>query len=114
MVRAKVNCMRLAQPELSDAERKQDRKLYQSYLNLAKNFTTKPPIGLIFTHGLSGSGKSTFVRELTPICGAIHLQSDLERKRLHNLTATTDSHSPPGGGIYSAKANVATYARLQV
>ena len=114
MVRAKVNCMRLAQPELSDAERKQDRKLYQSYLYLAKNFTTNPPIGLIFTHGLSGSGKSTFVRELTPICGAIHLQSDLERKRLHNLTATTDSHSPPGGGIYSAKANVATYARLQV
>lgn len=113
MVRAKVNCLRLAQPGVSVAERKQDRKLYQSYLSLAESFTAKAPKGLILTHGLSGSGKSTFVRELAPICGAIHLQSDLERKRLHGLEATMDSHSPPGGGIYCTKASDATYARLQ-
>ena len=114
MVRAKVNCLRLAQPGLSDAERTQDRKLYQSYLSLAGSFTTKPANGVIITHGLSGSGKSTFVRKLAASCGAIHLQSDLERKRLHGLAATTHSHSPPGGGIYDARANLATYERLQL
>jgi hypothetical protein len=114
MVRAKVNCLRLAQPGLSDAERTQDRKLYQSYLILARSFTTKPAKGVIITHGLSGSGKSTFVRKLAASCGAIHLQSDLERKRLHGLTANMDSHSPPGGGIYDARANLATYDRLQM
>jgi len=114
MVRAKVNCLRLAQPGLSDAERTQDRKLYQSYLILARNYTTKPAKGVIITHGLSGSGKSTFVRKLVASCGAIHLQSDLERKRLHGLTASMDSHSPPGGGIYDTKANLATYERLQM
>ena len=114
MVRAKVNCLRLAQPGLSDAERTQDRKLYQSYLILARSFTTKPAKGVVITHGLSGSGKSTFVRKLAASCGAIHLQSDLERKRLHGLTASMNSHSPPGGGIYDARANLATYERLQM
>ena len=114
MVRAKVTCMRLAQPGLSNEEREQDLKLYHSYLELANNYTKNPSKRLIITHGLSGSGKSTFVRELAASCGAIHLQSDRERKRLHGLTATTDSHSSPGGGLYSAQANVATYERLQI
>ena len=113
MIRAKVTCLRLAQPGLSAAEVEQDRKLYQSYLALAHSYTEHPPKGLIITHGLSGSGKSTFVRELAAICGAVHLQSDKERKRLHGLTATANSHSPPGGGIYSARSSVTTYERLQ-
>jgi aminoglycoside phosphotransferase family enzyme/predicted kinase len=113
MVRAKVTCMRLAQAGLSDAERKYDLSLYHSYLDLASSYTAKPSKRLIITHGLSGSGKSTFVRELAASCGAIHLQSDRERKRLYGHAATADSHSPPGGGIYSAQANAATYERLE-
>ena len=114
MVRTKVLCMRLGQPGLSDTERQQDLELYHSYLDLAGSYTTKPPKRLIITHGLSASGKSTFVRKLSESCCFIHLQSDRERKRLHGLSATTSSHSPPGGGIYDDKANQATYERLQL
>lgn len=113
MVRAKVICLRLAQPGASDVERKQDRELYQGYLALASGYISPPSGALIITHGVSGSGKSTFAREFAACCGAIHLLSDLERKRLHRLAATANSHSPPGGGIYSAAANKATYAQLQ-
>lgn len=114
IIRAKVTCMRLAQPGLSAAEVKQDRKLYQSYLTLANSYTKNPPRGLIITHGLSGSGKSTFVRGLAPLCGAIHLQSDRERKRLYGLMTTANSHSPPGGGLYTPEASVTTYDRLRI
>ena len=114
MVRTKVLCMRLGQTGLSDTERTQDIELYHSYLALASSYTANPPRRLIITHGLSGSGKSTFVRKLSDSCGFIHLQSDRERKRLHGLSATTNSHSPPGGGIYDDKANQATYERLQL
>ena len=33
---------------------------------------------------------------------------------MHGLTASMDSQSPPGGGIYDARANLATYERLQM
>ena len=114
MVRIKVLCLRLGQPGLSDRERKLDLELYHSYLELASSYTVKPSRRLIITHGLSGSGKSTFVRKLAAGCGAIHLQSDRERKRMHGLSATGASHSLPGGGIYDARANDATYERLQM
>ncbi len=114
MVRIKVQCMRMGQPGLSDQEREQDLELYHSYLALASSYTVKPSRRLLITHGLSGAGKSTFVRKLAASCGAIHLQSDGERKRIHGLSATGASHSAPGGGIYDTGANHATYQRLQM
>lgn len=113
MVRAKVICLRLAQAGLSDAERRQDLKLYHSYLDLAASYIEPRPTTLLITHGLSGSGKSTFARDLADISGAIHLSSDRERKRLHGLAATADSHSPLAGGIYSVHAHTETYERLR-
>ncbi len=113
MVRAKVTCLRLAQPGLNAAEHAQDLALYHSYLALADRYTATPAKALIITHGLSGSGKSSFARELADHCGAIHLQSDRERKRLHGLAATAVSHSPLDGGIYTDRANRATYERLR-
>jgi hypothetical protein len=114
MVRAKVTCMRLAQPDLSEKERREDLDLYHSYLALAKSYTADLPRVLIITHGLSGSGKSSFVRQLAADCGAIHLQSDRERKRIYDLPAAADSQSAPGGGIYSKQADAATYERLRL
>jgi aminoglycoside phosphotransferase family enzyme/predicted kinase len=114
MVRAKVLCLRLQQPGLGVAERAQDLARYHSYLELAASYTAKPARALIITHGLSASGKTSIARELADHCGAIHLQSDRERKRLHGLAATADSHSPLAGGIYSAQADTETYIRLQL
>jgi len=113
MVRAKVISLRLAQGHLNASERSQTEKLFQSYLDLAAQYTlTHPPL-LIITHGLSGSGKTTFASQLAVFFGAIHLRSDVERKRLYDLAATEESHSSLGNGIYSTQAFADTYARLQ-
>ncbi len=112
MVRAKVTRLRLSQAGLSDAERKQDRQLFQSYLDLATSYTKTGQSFLIMTHGLSGSGKTTFAGELASNIGAIHVRSDLERKRLHGLEAKAASGSPIDGGIYSSDAFEKTYQRL--
>lgn len=113
MVRAKVFALRLQQSGLSEAEREKDLALTESYLRLAETYLQPGPAGLFITHGFSGSGKSTFVRQLAPRLGAISLDSDIERKRLFGLTATAATQSPPAGGIYSSTASQKTYQQLQ-
>lgn len=112
LVRAKVTCLRLTQSGPDDAERSAAEELLQSYLDLAQSYTRPPKPLLIITHGLSGSGKTTLVSQLAPLCHAISLHSDLERKRLHHLSPTQTSQSPLDGGIYTAAAGQATYDRL--
>jgi len=112
MVRAKVTGLRLAQGDLDETQRLRTGHLFQSYLDLAEKYTLSDTATLIITHGMSGSGKSTFSSQLASLIGAIHLRSDLERKRLHGLAETADSESPVGGGIYNASASAETYARL--
>lgn len=112
MVRAKVICLRLSQADLSEAERKTDLELFQSYLELATGYMAPQLPLLIMTHGLSGSGKTSFVNELAPLCNGICLHSDLERKRLYSLAPTEHSRSPVAGGIYNTVAGAATYNRL--
>jgi aminoglycoside phosphotransferase family enzyme/predicted kinase len=113
MVRAKVASLRLSQEGLTAAERTEDQRLAQSYLDLAARYTATPEPLLLITHGLSGAGKTTLVRQLAPCCGAITIHSDVERKRLQSLSATADSHSALGAGIYTENATTATYRRLQ-
>ncbi|HEY5674149.1 MAG TPA: AAA family ATPase [Malonomonas sp.] len=113
LVRAKVLCLRLAQAGLNSAEHAEDLARYHGYLQLAESYTTLPARALIITQGLSGSGKSSVARLLAEELGAIHLQSDRERKRLYGLAANADSSSTVAGGIYSASAHEATYAQLQ-
>ncbi|MDT8419464.1 MAG: AAA family ATPase [Desulfuromonadales bacterium] len=113
MVRAKVNALRLAQEGLSGTERQQDLRLYRSYLDLALGYIDTRPRRLLLTHGFSGSGKSTFAGALAELSGLLHLQSDRERKRLHNLAAEARSNSPLDSGIYTPAADSATYRRLQ-
>ncbi|WP_316347544.1 AAA family ATPase [Desulfuromonas acetoxidans] len=112
LVRAKVACLRLAQSGLTDVERAADMALVRSYLNLAEGYAQPRQAQLIITHGLSGSGKSTFVNDLAPQLGALCLHSDHERKRLFGLAMDEQSHSVVEGGIYSADAGTRTYARL--
>ena len=112
LVRAKVACLRLSQADLDEKEKSTDLHLAHSYLELATGYIAPHTPRLIICHGLSGSGKTTFVNELAPLCGAISLHSDIERKRLHGLAATAASHSPVDGGIYSATATEDTYKRL--
>jgi uncharacterized protein len=59
---------------------------------LARGYLTPPPPLLIAVGGLSGTGKSTLAARLAahvgPAPGALHLRSDVERKRLFGVPET--------------------------
>ena len=103
LVRAKVAALR------------GDAKALGDYLRLAECLTAPPPPQLIITHGLSGSGKTQASSALLladGLAGCVRLRADVERKRLYGLAANAPSHSTLNGGIYSAAANLRTYAHL--
>ena len=66
---------------------------------------------MIITHGLPGSGKTTFSQLALEQMGAIRIRSDVERKRLFGL-GTLESSRARVGDIYSPEATRRTYARL--
>jgi len=112
MVRAKVAALRLRQTDLDAGERAAQIREYRDYVALAHEYTREGSPRLVITHGLSGSGKSTLVHRLLAHWPAIHLRSDVERKRLYGLAMDAKSDSAVAGGIYTAEATERTYARL--
>jgi aminoglycoside phosphotransferase family enzyme/predicted kinase len=112
LVRAKIACIRLAQPGLAEAERDEVRARARRYLELARSFTRPVPTPLIITHGLSGSGKTTVSDALVESGGAVRVRSDVERKRLFGLAPEVRTGSAVAAGLYSAEAGVRTYERL--
>ncbi|MBC7414961.1 MAG: AAA family ATPase [Herminiimonas sp.] len=117
LVRAKIGFIRNAQhrataegavsglPEVEEAAH---------YLAYAVHAVKPPTVAIMITHGFSGSGKSTFSQSLLELTGAIRLRSDVERKRLHALAATTRHVAQVGAGMYCAVSNEATYLKLQM
>ena len=61
---------------------------------------------------MPGSGKTWLARRLAPDLGAIHLRSDMERKRLAGLAERADSRSQTGAGLYSGENTDRVYAHL--
>jgi aminoglycoside phosphotransferase family enzyme/predicted kinase len=84
MIRAKVELLRAE--KAAEAEMGKARGEARAYFDLAHTFPTPPPPRLIAIGGLSGSGKSAVARALAPhigaFPGAVHIRSDVERKRL--------------------------------
>ncbi len=107
-VRAKVNAIRANQTGIAQRSKQKTLTDCRNYLALAATYLSARPPGLIITHGLPGSGKTTFAQAALERMGAIRLRSDVERKRLFGLSALDDSH----GDIYSADATQRTYAHL--
>ncbi len=105
LVRAKVAAIKRAQSAADghDAER---------YLATALELCAPKKPVLVITHGLSGSGKTSVTDELVGRLPAIRARSDLERKRLHGLTAAARTGSALGAGLYAAAASRRTYAAL--
>jgi predicted kinase len=68
---------------------------------------------LVVTCGLSGSGKTWLARRLAPELDALHVRSDLERKRLAGLAPLEESQSAIDGGLYTREFNARTYERLR-
>jgi uncharacterized protein len=112
MVRAKIACIRARQPEAGAEARGRARRECREYLALAGSLATAMRPAIVLMHGLSGSGKSAVAQTLLERVGAVRVRSDVERKRLHGLTATARTAAEPFGGIYTPQATRLTYDRL--
>ncbi|WP_455223588.1 bifunctional aminoglycoside phosphotransferase/ATP-binding protein [Kaarinaea lacus] len=112
MVRAKVEIIRSNQTDCSESEKQNNLANYRHFVELANQFRKLEKPILVITHGLSGSGKTTIVKQLFQHWFALHLRSDVERKRLFNLHATDKSDSAIDKGIYSKEASEKTYTKL--
>jgi uncharacterized protein len=86
-IRAKVELLRasVAAPAQAKAARSEAR----IYFALARSFLAPAAPRLIAIGGLSGSGKSAVARAIAPLIGAfpgaVHVRSDVERKRLFGV-----------------------------
>jgi aminoglycoside phosphotransferase family enzyme/predicted kinase len=108
LVRAKVEAIGHRASSLGAAHPDAD-----AYLDCARAELRPRKPCLVITNGLSGSGKSTLARRLAAAYGAVHVRSDVERKRLHGLAATDRTRQAVGQKLYSTAASDATYGRLR-
>jgi len=113
MVRAKVSAIRAAQPGQSHEATAKARADCRGYLELAARCFAAKQGALIITHGLPGSGKTTFSQIALERLQAIRLRSDVERKRLFGLGPLADSRASTGIDLYSTDITRRTYARLR-
>jgi uncharacterized protein len=86
-IRAKVEMLRAGMASGTQAEAARDDS--RVYFALAQSFVAPATPRLIAIGGLSGSGKSAVARAIAPLVGAfpgaVHVRSDVERKRLFGV-----------------------------
>jgi predicted kinase len=111
LVRAKVAALRAAQA--SPPDRAASRDEHCRYVDVARELLSTRRPRLILMCGLSGSGKSWLAERLTRPLEAVHLRSDVERRRLAGLGVRQRSGSALGQGLYSEPRSAATYERLR-
>jgi hypothetical protein len=111
LVRAKIAL--LTRSEIADARERADLLTrYRAYVDYGINLIQPRKPRLFITHGLSGSGKSHLSARLAECLPAIHLRSDVERKRLAGLAMGARTGSAEADGIYGAEMTEKTYHRL--
>jgi aminoglycoside phosphotransferase family enzyme/gluconate kinase len=111
VVMAKVSAIRANQRSCAD-EHQHDINRYHAYLQLANSYTHTSPPTMIIMQGVSGSGKSWLSEQITHRYPVIRIRSDVERKRLHQLSALQQSHSDINSGLYSQTSRDLTYQHL--
>ena len=114
VVRSKVTAMRFEQG--GDARLKEKARAFLDFA--MKNFEPGKP-RLIAIGGLSGTGKSTVAKQLAPRlgwpAGALHLRSDIVRKRLFNVgpleRLPEEAYAPEvGARVYAEMFRLAAHA----
>ncbi len=114
MVRAKVTGIRLAQKRSKNTESLDLASELKKYLALAASFTQSSHPVLLIMHGLSGSGKTTVSQTLLESLGTIRIRSDIERKRLLEISQTTRTEPQQTSFVYSENSTQATYSQLAI
>ncbi len=107
LVRAKVTALS------PDAHLPERQDLVERLLRYAADPRAKIGPLLVLMCGISGSGKSHLASRLAKSLPAIHVRSDIERKRLFGLDALARTGSAVAEGIYAPDASARTYARLE-
>lgn len=110
-VRAKVCAIRASQDDISRHAKSAEMVACRSYLALAGQCLAQYAPALTITHGVPGSGKTTFSQLALQQMGAVRIRSDVERKRIFGLDMLENSRALVGD-IYSPEATRRTYARL--
>lgn len=84
-----------------------------AYLTEARAYLSPPPPVLLAIGGFSGSGKTTIARaiahQIGPSPGAIHLRSDVTRKRLMGV----EPQAPLGSEGYTSDISAQTYRAIR-
>lgn len=111
LVRAKVHGLRAAQLD-DESQQTTAWEDCRQYLRYAGQLMRRNRPLLAITHGVSGTGKTTVARALATELGAIHLRSDVERKRLFGLAPLARSHSSLKTRLYSREASAQTFEHL--
>jgi len=111
-VRAKVMAIRAFQADLRLGDQTRALTSSHNYLKLAGECLAVRHPALVITHGLPGSGKSSFAQAALERLHTIRIRSDVERKRLFGMNPPDNSHMCAGTDIYSADATRRTYTRL--
>jgi hypothetical protein len=111
-VRAKVEALKAAEPEVPAAEAEAARLAAHRHLLLALHELQPPALRpcLVLVAGLPGAGKSTLARALAAE-GLVWVRSDAVRKQLAGLAPEASARALPGEGIYSPAWTARTYAR---
>ena len=111
-VRAKVDVIRLHQPEVSCSDQRHLANECQRYLELAKQFLTRTVPVLRITVGPSGSGKTTVAQQMIDQEHYIRIRSDIERKRMFDLPVDAGCREDSKLRLYSSEASRNVYRRL--
>ena len=111
IVRAKVAAMTARQAADAGTRRAKAAECSE-YLALAKRCADSTSTGIVMTHGITGSGKTTGSQAMVELAGAIRIRTDVERKRRHGLGPQARKGSALNAGLYSALETDRTYANV--
>jgi hypothetical protein len=112
LVRAKVMALTATASGTTGAAARNARRIHARYVECAQRALAPQRPKLVLMSGVSGSGKTWMARRLAPPLRAVHLRSDIERKRLAGLSSLARSASALAQGLYARDVTRAVYDRL--
>lgn len=111
LVRAKIAALEAAAEPREGARGPLLREHGARLAHAARSLAAGTPV-LLLMCGLSGSGKTWLGRQLAERLLAVHVRSDVERKRRAGLDALARTPSGIAQGLYSSRTSAAVYEDL--